>query len=240
MTERISPLPRSKEWKFRVLSFLGAWVIHFWCLTLRFRLYGPLDPEGKKVELSYTNFILALWHDSLLTPLWLFPRLRLSPIVLISKSGDGEFIARVCLRSGWKVVRGSSSRGGQEALDEATSLYVPGQPYRFAFTVDGPRGPRRECKFGVVALAKRLGLPILPAGIHFENAWYAKSWDRLAIPKPFSTVHVVMDQFLEVPPQASPEQLDSIRRTTQQMMLDAERKVAQRTARPTTVTAKAA
>jgi lysophospholipid acyltransferase (LPLAT)-like uncharacterized protein len=240
MNECPSSFTHSKEWKFRALSFLGAWVIHFWCLTLRFRVKGPVDTHGNKVDLSRTNFIIAMWHDSLIVPLWLFPRLRMAPTVLISKSGDGEFIARVCLRSGWKVVRGSSSRGGQEALEEATRLCIPGQPYRFAFTVDGPRGPRRECKFGVVALAKRLGLPILPIGIRFESAWYAKSWDRLAIPKPFSTVHVVMDRFLEVPLNASPEQLDAIRQATQQMLQDAEERGGERTARPTTATAKAA
>jgi lysophospholipid acyltransferase (LPLAT)-like uncharacterized protein len=199
-----------------------------------------VDAAGKKVDLSRENFVMSIWHDSLLIPLWLFPRLDMKPTVLISKSGDGELVTRVCLRSGWKVVRGSSSRGGQEALDEATRLYVPGHPFRFVFTVDGPRGPRRECKFGVVALATRLGLPILPVGIRFENAWYTKSWDRMAIPKPFSRVHIVMDQFLQVPAYASNEQLDPIRQTTQQMMLDAEAKTIAAALRPTPAAAKAA
>lgn len=204
--------------KTRILAFLGAWIIRAWCFTLRVRIFPPLDPHGKPIDLCQESFILAFWHDSLLIPLWLMPRLKLQPAVLISKSGDGELVARVCLQSGWKVVRGSSSRGGAEALNEATSLYQPGKPYRFTFTVDGPRGPRRECKFGVVALAARLGLPVLPITIHPENAWHARSWDQMAIPKPFSRVVVKMDSFIQVPSPATPDQLELARQEVQRSL----------------------
>jgi lysophospholipid acyltransferase (LPLAT)-like uncharacterized protein len=213
---------KSPHWKLRLVAWLGAWVIHFWCCTLRIRIRYPVDPQGTTVDLTQRDFVLALWHDSLLIPLWLLPRLRWRPTVLISKSGDGELVTQVCLHSGWKVVRGSSSRGGQEALDEATRLYRPGEPFRFIFTVDGPRGPRRHCKFGVVALASRLGLPVLPIGIHFENAWQVRSWDRMSIPKPFSRVEVVLDQWVAVPPQASSTELESARSRVEQMMFEVE------------------
>ena len=76
---------------------------------------------------------------------------------------DGEIIAQICQRLGVGVIRGSTARGGCHALlemirnqDETTHL---------AITPDGPRGPRRELKAGVVMVASQSGLPIVPVGI---------------------------------------------------------------------------
>jgi lysophospholipid acyltransferase (LPLAT)-like uncharacterized protein len=209
---------RTHPRKVRFLAFLGWLIVSLWCATLRVRVRLPQQTNGLPMDLTEQSFVMALWHDSLLTPMWLLPRMKLRPAVMISKSGDGELVAQVGGRFGWRVVRGSSSRGGSEALEEAANLYEPKKPFQFLFTVDGPRGPRRECKFGVVALAARLGLPVLPVTVRFENAWYAKSWDRMAIPKPFSKVEVLMDRFVSIPSPASRDDLEQSRRQVEETM----------------------
>ena len=79
---------------------------------------------------------------------------------------------------------GSSSRGGAQASQELLSAVQNGQD--ICITPDGPRGPVRKSKAGVVRIAQRAGLPILPTSYAVSRFWQVKSWDRMVIPKPFS------------------------------------------------------
>jgi lysophospholipid acyltransferase (LPLAT)-like uncharacterized protein len=66
-------------------------------------------------------------------------------------------------------------------------------------TPDGPRGPRRSLKPGVVMIASQSGLAIVPAGIGFVRAWRFTSWDRFALPCPGSTMVGVVGEPIYVP-----------------------------------------
>ena len=117
--------------------------------------------------------------------------------MLISQHTDGEVIAQICQRLGIGVIRGSTARGGCQALlemirdqDETTHLGI---------TPDGPRGPRRELKPGVVMIASQSGLAIVPTGIGFVRAWRFGSWDRFALPCPGSTMVGVVGEPIFVP-----------------------------------------
>jgi lysophospholipid acyltransferase (LPLAT)-like uncharacterized protein len=169
-----------------------AAVVRSWMGTMRVQVASqdgrqhPIDPaEGK---LLYT-----FWHEGLLAPLATRPKIR----VLISQHADGELIAQVCQRLGIGVIRGSTARGGCAALVEM--IRSADGPTHLGITPDGPRGPRRVLKPGVVLVASQTGLPIVPVGIGFTRAWRFHSWDRFALPLPGSTLTGVIGQPITVP-----------------------------------------
>lgn len=67
-------------------------------------------------------------------------------------------------------------------------------------TPDGPRGPRRRLAEGSIFLASRLQMPIVCMGFAFERPWRQKSWDRFAVPRPFSRARAVISGFIDIPP----------------------------------------
>jgi lysophospholipid acyltransferase (LPLAT)-like uncharacterized protein len=89
---------------------------------------------------------------------------------------------------GLHAVRGSSSKRGASALIELTRNMKDGR--NAGVTPDGPKGPRRVCKPGAVALAKLTHSPFLLLGINFHSAIKLKSWDEFSIPLPFSKVDI--------------------------------------------------
>ena len=132
--------------------------------------------------------ILALWHGRILPGLHYFRHRGI--VVVTSQNFDGEWIARILHRFGFGTARGSSSRGGARALVQLRRDLAGGRAA--AFTVDGPRGPARVVQPGVAFLAALTGQPILPYHIESDRHWTLNSWDRAQIPKPFSTVALVV------------------------------------------------
>src|SRR5262249_25844491 len=135
---------------------------------------------------------------------------------LISKSADGELIARVCLHLGVKAVRGSASSGGAEGL---LGLWQHSSRRHVVLTPDGPRGPRRRVKAGVIYRASRTGLPILPCGVAFARPWRLPSWDRFALPRPWSTGYAVVSPPIHVPGRLDRADLERYRRLVEERLL---------------------
>ncbi len=175
----------------RLAALLGSWVFRLWMRTLRYRIEfrgemeHPTDPADSR-------FIYAFWHESILVGAALKTRVH----TLISQHADGELIAQVCQRLGIGVVRGSSTRGAEEAL---LQLRECSQHTHIAVTPDGPKGPRRQIKRGLVFLASTTGLPVLGFGVGYSRAWRFGSWDHFALPRPFSTVWCVTAPPVHVP-----------------------------------------
>lgn len=128
--------------------------------------------------------LLVFWHEVLPLAAW---RYRGSGYhTLTSYSYDGEFVARVISWLGLRALRGSSSRGGGDALLRMQAAID--RRVTIGFTPDGPRGPRREMKPGAAVLGARTGVPVVPAGLAVTRCWRMKSWDKMVFPKPFSTI----------------------------------------------------
>jgi lysophospholipid acyltransferase (LPLAT)-like uncharacterized protein len=134
--------------------------------------------------------ILALWHGRIL-PATLYWRDR-GIVALTSENFDGEWVARLMARFGYRAARGSTSHGGARALVQLRRELAADRAV--AFTVDGPRGPARVAQRGAVWLAAATGHPILPFHIEADRFWSARSWDRTMVPKPFSTVAVAIGE----------------------------------------------
>jgi hypothetical protein len=167
---------------WRVLAVVAAWLIRALGATLRIRIdsESPLTAElaaGRPV-------IVFGWHEYFLIGCCVLRHYR--PYVMISHSRDGERIARVAERVGWRTVRGSSSRGGARALREMVRVLTG--PVVGCHLADGPRGPRHELKPGVIALAQLSGAMLVPTVCAVRHKWCAPSWDRLQVPLPFTRV----------------------------------------------------
>lgn len=122
-------------------------------------------------------------------------------VALASRHRDGEIISRVLRRLGTATVRGSSSRGGSTGLRAMIRAGRAGRP--LAFTPDGPRGPARRCKPGVIRAAAATGLPIIPVAVAARRAWRLSSWDGFLVPAPGTTICLAYGPPLRVPPGAA-------------------------------------
>lgn len=131
--------------------------------------------------------LLCTYHQQFFSAIHYFKKYQVyRPAIMISKSRDGEIIASVAKQIGWYPVRGSSSKGGGEALKLMIEHL---KKYRLAgHIVDGPRGPAGKVKAGIIRLAHTANAVIVPFYVAADRAWYFNSWDRFLLPKPFANV----------------------------------------------------
>jgi lysophospholipid acyltransferase (LPLAT)-like uncharacterized protein len=194
---------------------VAAFIARGWKLTLRYA-YRPLTTylgNDRPELIGNAQYIYAFWHEHLFMPACVYG--RPDTAVLIGQHADGEIIAQVAERFGFRVVRGSTTRGGTAAL---LQMLRKGWGARhLAITPDGPRGPRRKCQFGAVYLASRTGLPIVVGGFGFSHCWRAGSWDRFAVPLPFSRVRCVTAHPIRVPPGLSAPELEPYQRAVEEL-----------------------
>jgi lysophospholipid acyltransferase (LPLAT)-like uncharacterized protein len=141
----------------------------------------------RRVEKGPKGFIYALWHQRQVA--FTYTHRNTGHYVLVSRSSDGELIARTMELSGLGAVRGSSSRGAIPAAREMVELLEAGKAV--GITPDGPRGPARVVKPGVLYLAERSGCPILPISNSVSRRIeLAKAWDHFHVPLPFARICV--------------------------------------------------
>jgi lysophospholipid acyltransferase (LPLAT)-like uncharacterized protein len=153
-------------------------------LSYRWRVRAPqelLDLLG-----SGRPFAVATWHGDMLLMQSVGRHLGLSHkvVIMVALSQAGEVEARILGMLGYRVVRGSQKRRGSEALEEMVDLI--GRGAIAAFVVDGPSGPPGTVKPGVVRLAQRCQIPVVPFAFTRRKEWKLPTWDSTRIPKPFS------------------------------------------------------
>lgn len=170
----------------RILGFLVFVVVALWRATLRIRLVGE---ENRETIVARGRPVLhAIWHQRMVLGILKFPYHRV--VTMASQSKDGDVIASFLFFWGFRAVRGSSSRGGGEALVEMVDA-LRGTTRWAALTPDGPRGPARRSKPGLFRLAEELDSPILPVGTSCNRPKFLDSWDRYLVPLPFAQAVVV-------------------------------------------------
>ena len=141
--------------------------------------------------------------------------------IMMSKSKDGEWVARIAKYFGYKNVRGSSrktnlDKGGSEAWHELVGRVKGGE--NAGMFLDGPRGPAREAKIGAVLIAKETGAPLIPVLWGCDRAWVFNSWDRYMIPKPFARIYFKHGEPIYVPADAGREELEHYRKLLEDQM----------------------
>lgn len=181
-----------------VAAWLGYAVVRLLASTYRFRFQGASPVPAPAGCAAY---ILAIWHQNLFAGILAQTGRR--HVVIVSRSRDGEPVSALCTRLGHHVARGSSKKGdvdkgGKQAKDEMIDLLRTGLPG--ALTVDGPRGPARVVKPGIIEMARATGLPIVPYLPLPSRYWALKSWDAFRLPKPFARIDIHYGAPVHVPP----------------------------------------
>lgn len=175
-----------------ILGWLAAGLIRLLRASLRLRFHRA--ETVRSWEGGRVRFILAFWHRHILLMPYAYRGRGIS--VLVSRSKDGEIIARAVARMGIRTARGSSSRSGAMGLHALLRQARSGLD--IAFTPDGPRGPAGVVQEGVIAAAQLTGWPIVPVAWAARRGWRLRSWDGTCVPKPGTRVHFVFEEPLRV------------------------------------------
>ena len=151
--------------------------------TLRIKWTGSPLPD---------KCIIAFWHSKMIAGWYASKE---NAIALVSPSKDGDYLTSVLKKWRYAVVRGSSSKKGMEALEEAMAMVSSDSLNRIVITPDGPRGPAEVMKRGAFIAAKELGLPLIFLHINYRSSYkLTKSWDTFEIPLPFSVVDIIAEE----------------------------------------------
>jgi lysophospholipid acyltransferase (LPLAT)-like uncharacterized protein len=178
-----------KELKQWLLRFFGNHCLYYsvniLCKSLKIKKINYEVIET--LNLKNQNYVLAFWHGTMLLPWYLHGSPNFT--ALTSQSKDGDLLAKILSRWKYNVVRGSSSIGGEAALELIVD-YAKNKK-SIAITPDGPKGPRHKFKAGAVVTAKKADIPLVLAGIGFKSKKILNNWDKFEIPYFFTAAKIV-------------------------------------------------
>lgn len=162
--------------------------------------------------------IFALWHAHQCS---VFSCNMYKPtVIMVSNSQDGELISRAANGVGVPTVRGSQNKGGAKASLELIKK-MKEEGYNGALTIDGPRGPNRVVKKGIIEIAKMAGVPIVPAvywspsKLHLQ---FNKSWDKFRFPLIGTKLVMLYGEPIQVPENPTDEEVETIRKQIEDKM----------------------
>lgn len=196
--------------RFRFLLWIGpalfVWLIKFICRTSKVTIFGK-EIEDRFLQEGEVA-LYAGWHQCLLYYVYHFRNRQ--GVIMTSQSKDGEVIAGILHRLGLIAARGSSSRGGSNALSEMIDLVKKG--HTAGLVVDAPRGPAYVAKSGIISLAKETQAPLIPVMAWAKRKILFKSWDRTMFPLPFNHIVFFYGEPILVPKDADAETREKYRR----------------------------
>ncbi len=194
---------KARNW---AIGVFGPPVTRVWTATLRTR-WSSVDFDVRDGRIVIPEVVALVWHQRLFTLTTRFAGAGIT--TLVSRHADGEMLARVIDGIGHHAVRGSTTRGGVQAIRELVERST--EPVRFAITPDGPRGPPYVLQSGAVYLASRTGLPLCLSTVGLDRPWQLPSWDRFWLPRPFSRALIRIGRRIHVPPDLDRDELERFR-----------------------------
>jgi len=148
---------------------------------------------------------VALWHEDELALIARFG--HLSPTILVSRSRDGEHFTRAIQSLGYRIRRGSSTRGAVGGLIALIRAVREGEMVVLA--VDGPQGPRGVCKPGIIRIVQKTGVPLFPVGVAVSHRYvFKKTWNQTYLPLPFSRQVLWVDRPIRFPESDNPDAME--------------------------------
>ncbi|MCK5310790.1 MAG: lysophospholipid acyltransferase family protein [Desulfobacteraceae bacterium] len=186
----------NKFLKSTIISYFLFAIINIYLFTVRVKfededeLLDHLKNGGSAVlDLSHQHFFVCIKA---------FKRyLKYNVGGIISKSSDGNVMALIAKLNKYTPIRGSSSRGGKEAM-ELMIEHLSNKNSVCAHATDGPKGPLGIVKPGSIRIAQKSGAVIFPCFAIANSAWYLSSWDKQLIPKPFSKITIKFGKLITV------------------------------------------
>ena len=206
---------------FRQIKKFPTWIFFFPYIILkansllffRRRIVDPLN----MIE-NARGCVTVTWHNRLLYFPAIFPKAACKrTVAVVSASRDGQYVSDLISFFGIKAMRGSSKKRGANALLGATRALKDG--YHVSFTPDGPRGPKYTMSRGPIHLASTQGAKLVPVSINASRYWSIKSWDNFQIPKPFSTLTLVIGEPVAIPPDLDDAGLEEWRIKAEQALM---------------------
>lgn len=168
-----------------MLQRIGIYLLYLLSLTWRIRSLGTIDNYPK---------VIAFWHGNML-PVWFYFRKFNKKVAIISKSKDGQILSDYLELLNYQLIRGSSSKGGKEVIQNATKLV---KENILLITPDGPRGPIGKMKVGAVIISHNGKVPIQFCSVNCKWKLKLKSWDKFIIPMPFTKITLEFSEILEI------------------------------------------
>jgi lysophospholipid acyltransferase (LPLAT)-like uncharacterized protein len=215
----------SRLWYKLALALVPSFAT--WYLKLVFatsrKVY--LHQEREEEICKKLPFVIGSFHQTLVPNAFYLGRYR--PVAMVSRSWDGEFIARAVEKWGYFTARGSSSRGGKEALAEMIEIHYK-HKCPTGVTVDAPRGPAGKVKIGIVMLGKETGQPVVPVACWTTRIVQFNSWDKMMIPLPFSTMVFSFGKPTDVPRGLDREAYERLRLEVEEKMTEADLEAKQK------------
>lgn len=205
--------------------FYGTWFNHRWPVwagkllkaasaLVRTRLVGVEQAQNRTCGVAH-------WHGDELALLPRFGHLDIT--LLVSRSKDGERMAAGASALGYRITRGSSTRGAVGGL--LTLIKAVRQGHKVVLAVDGPNGPRGVCKPGIVRVVQKTQVPLFPVGVAGSRRLvFHKSWNRAYLPLPFSRQIIFVDEPLFFPQKTDPDAMAQCCREVEQALVKARQK----------------
>ncbi|MEN8192605.1 MAG: lysophospholipid acyltransferase family protein [Bacteroidota bacterium] len=197
-----------KEIKQKLLRFLGNHFLHgvvnVLCKSVKIKFENSKQID--QLINSGENVVFAFWHGTMLIP-WYLQRNN-NFAALVSQSKDGDLLANILTKWNYNVARGSSHKGGKEAME--ILLQKADSGFSVSITPDGPTGPPRNMKAGAVIIAQRSSIQLVLCGIGYQHRYILNSWDKFEIPKFFSRINVIYSDPIYIDNDLEREQVSKI------------------------------
>ena len=198
--------------KLEITASLIPLLARIWFGTVRVKVLNQPIYEKYFKGSDSGHVVAGSWHRHAIFLFYFFKNLG-PRAIMISRSKDGELTARIAKRLGYTPVRGSSSKGGGQALNAMIDYLNSTSEKRLCGTpVDGPKGPNRKMKKGMLAVAKETGSVFIPMACCGNRViTFPKAWDKTILPKPFSKMVVDFDEPVFIPKDVTDEEFENIR-----------------------------
>ncbi len=203
-----------RRFRPRILGPLVYWLVRLLGSTWKVHAIGYEPYENLP-----GGIVFAGWHGRT-APAAIFFRNK-GFYTIISASNDGRIQDRIFRGFGFKTLRGSTGRGGVKAA--AASIRVLRAGAKMAFTPDGPRGPSGIVQPGILLLARRAGVPMVPVGVSADRRWLVRSWDRYMVPKPFARAVLVFGEPFTLSESSGEAETEAVRQAFERRMHELER-----------------
>jgi len=206
------PYSSKQRIKATIIGISLAWLARLWFATVRIKIINRqvYDRHFRQTGLPH-HVVGASWHRHSIFLFYFFRNLG-DRLIMISRSLDGEMTAAIARQFGYTPVRGSSSKGGRQALHKMIDVMNKGdKKYLCGTAVDGPQGPRRRLKKGMVAVARQTGALFVPMACSGDRViTFTKAWDRTILPKPFSHMVIEFGEPVAIPEDITDDELKSL------------------------------
>ncbi len=195
-----------------VIPFCVAWLMRIWFFTCRVKVYNA--ERFAEVDNGNKVIIASFWHYTIIYVFYFLRKYRAT--VMVSASDDGDYIAALARNFGFSTARGSSNRKGVAALKKLLAIIRSGESC--AMVADGSQGPPRVAQAGAILLSSRTGVPLVPMTWAASSYFTIHSWDKTAIPRPFSRIDYYFGELLYVPAGIRGEEIERYRRLLEERL----------------------